>query len=66
MSYKRIFPESTVDDSENYAVMVTYKDEPGTRATVKTTGTYDECASYVERNNSPDNIESYFVARKEV
>jgi hypothetical protein len=59
--YKRIYAETAINDSDNYAVMTTYKDEH-VEPFVKTRGTYDDCAAYVERNTSPDNNERYYVA----
>lgn len=60
-TYKRLSSESVIDWSATYAVMATYKDEPG-EPFVKTTGTWEECDDYVERNTSPDNNERYYVA----
>jgi hypothetical protein len=60
-TYKRITEITPLNDSENYAVMATYKDER-VEPFVRFRGTYDECADYAERNESPDNNERYFVA----
>jgi hypothetical protein len=73
--YKRVGETTLLTDDAIYAVIVNYKDDDGEPHVKerggapgggfeKVTGTYDECADYCERNNSPDNIEVYHVAEK--
>ena len=62
MGYKRVFPETMLSEDAEYVVMASYKDEP-VEPFVKFRGTYDECADYAERNDSPDNSERYYVAQ---
>lgn len=61
MTFKRVFPESTISDDAEYVVLATYKDEH-VEPFVKFRGSYDECADYAERNTSDDNNERYDVA----
>lgn len=63
MQFKPVTPSTILDETATYAVLATWKDEPGTPF-VKTTGTYDECADYVERNSSLDNVERYVVGKE--
>lgn len=60
-TYKRIGDSTPIDADRDYAVMATYKDE-AVDPFVKIKGTYDECAEYADRNESPDNNERYYVA----
>jgi hypothetical protein len=61
MTYgKQIIPESEIFDDREYVVVASYKDGDGTPF-VKFRGTYDECAAYADRNESPDNPETYRV-----
>lgn len=55
--YDRITPYSRISESDEFAVIVLGTDAPY----VKTTGTWDECDDYCDRNNSPDNPEYYEV-----
>jgi hypothetical protein len=61
MTYKRVGPSTLLNDDAEYVVMATYKDE-AVEPFVKHRGSYDECADYAERNESPDNPERYYVA----
>lgn len=62
MTYARVGETTILHDGE-YVVMATYKDER-VDPFVKHRGSYDECAAYAERNESPDNPETYFVAEE--
>lgn len=59
--YKRVGETTIIDDAKSYVVVAYFKDGDGD-AFVKHSGSYDECADYAERNESDDNIESYYVA----
>lgn len=60
-AFRRMHPSSMLTEGE-YVVLAHYKDED-TKPFVKFRGTFDECADYEDRNESPDNIETYYVAQ---
>lgn len=65
-SFRRVGLSTLLDDEALYVVIARYKDNPGLNPAraeiVKFNGSYDDCAAYAERNESPDNPESYYVA----
>lgn len=64
MTTKLVTPTTRLRDDATYHVIAIAKDEPSARWT-KLTGTFDECADYAERNDSPDNPERYEVHEEE-
>lgn len=56
----RIGETTLLSDDKEYVVVATYKDGDGDPY-IRHTGTYSECADYADRNESPDNIERYYV-----
>ena len=63
MPYKRVTPTTLLSDDAEYVVMAKYKHELFVQEFVKHgPASYDDCAAYAERNESPDNNESYYVA----
>jgi hypothetical protein len=59
-AYTRVTMTTLLTEDANYAVLgVDKEDRNCTR--VAFTGTYDDCADYAERNESPDNYERYYV-----
>lgn len=61
LNVREVGPSSLLSEDPIYVTVGKPKDGDGDPR-IACRGTYDECADYVERNESPDNYERYAVA----
>lgn len=65
-TYRRVGESTVLREGDHYVVMAKIKHELFEQELVKfpttRTASYDECADYADRNDSPDNDETYYVA----
>lgn len=60
LNLKRVFPESLLNEADDYVVVGVAKDGDGMRIAYR--GCWDDADAYMLRNESPDNYERYYLA----